>query len=134
MKKCIVPAGTYWLGDPCYTVPKDQWMEWLDAADFEIQTDIIAARSSDGYLALGVTTEFGDGGYEDNYSRILDVDSGLIGLVEVAWVPDLQEEGGTRYKVTFDNPVECYRRDGVITIGDIQIPTALEDDDDSEWF
>jgi len=31
-----VPAGTYWIGDPCYTIPTDEWMEWLDAADYTI--------------------------------------------------------------------------------------------------
>ena len=27
----VVPAGEYWLGDPCYTVPDRLWMGWLEA-------------------------------------------------------------------------------------------------------
>ena len=130
MKKYIVPAGTYWWGDPCYSVPRDLWDEWLHAV---LETNMtFMGHTSEGYLALGIATEFGVGIYKDNYSRLLRVDSGLIGLVEEALVPNLQDEVGTRYKVTFDNPVECYSQDGVITIGDILIPTAI--DEDEEWF
>ena len=132
MKKYIVPAGTYWLGDPCYSVPRDLWDEWLHSAVLENNMNVLRHPSEVWPIALGIATEFGDGSYKDNYSRLLCVDSGLIGLVEEAWVPNLQDEVGTRYKVTFDNPVECYSRDGVITIGDILIPTAF--DEDEEWF
>ena len=134
MKKYIVPAGSYWLGDPCYSIPRNLWNEWLNAAVLEDNMNALMGHTSEGYLALGIGTESGDGRYKDNYSRLLYVDSGLIGLVEEAWVPHLQSEEGTRYKVTFDNPVECYSRDGVITIGDILIPTADEDFDYGEWF
>lgn len=132
MKKYIVPAGTYWWGDPCYSVPRDLWDEWLHSAVLENNMNVLMGHTSEGYLALGIATEFGDGIYKDNYSRLLRVGSGLIGLVEEALVPNLQDEVGTRYKVTFDNPVECYSQDGVITIGDILIPTAF--DEDEEWF
>ena len=120
----IVPAGTYWLGDPCYSIPDHEWLEWLRAADCSNEDRLLRASLKDGNYAVGVSTAHGDGQYSDQYSRVYYVDSGMIGLVNVVWAPDLKEEKNVRYKVTFDKPVEVsWNTDGVIEIGGIYIAT-----------
>ena len=52
-----LPAGTYVVGDPCYTVPDACWGDWLDAAGNEDATrpDILAA-TLDGHPIVGIST------------------------------------------------------------------------------
>lgn len=126
-----VPAGDYWIGDPCYTVPGGEWSDWLDATDFEDNDGILCAElgHGTGKFAVGVPTMYGAGGY-DQSGRVFGVDSGLIGLVSDEWVQlcgDIHdEEPGIRYQFTSaTNFVVSYDQDtGVITIGDVVICTG----------
>ena len=96
----IVPAGTYWLGDPCYSIPKSEWREWLEAANYTT-TENLEASLGTGKYAIGLHTAYGDGLYEGTKGRRFAVDSGLIGLVDVRWAPDLKIEPPIRVQVMF---------------------------------
>ena len=120
----VLPAGTYVVGDPCYTVPDACWGDWLDAAGNEenVTPDVLAA-SLDGHAIVGIHTAYGDGGYTGSDGFDYSVDAGLIGLVPVAIAEDFRDDLCTI--VEFASPVECsYSSDeGTITLGHISIKT-----------
>jgi hypothetical protein len=132
VRKATVPAGDYYVGDPCYSVPDDLWMAWLEAADYTTPgREHVLVADIDGHPAVGVSTAFGDGVYEDWEGREYPVDAGLIGLVPVRVAKD---DGQTtwdhspdmnyRHRVTFTEPATCYHEDGTIHLGPITIETG----------
>lgn len=132
-QKVIVPAGTYMVGDPCYNVPNERWMEWLEAADFRDKPrEHVLVAELDGYPIVGVSTATGDGSYFDQTNREYGVDAGMIGLVPFAFasmkygMSDQQEAAGIAHKIVFDESVECYYDKGVIHIGSLAIDTGPE--------
>lgn len=135
----VLPAGTYRLGDPCYSVPDDRWSEWLQAAGLSNEKRNLYA-TLDGFPVLGLGTQYGDGEYLDQRGRTYGVDAGLIGLVPVD-LPGLREDypdpeqNGVYHVVSFDQPVRCIRyEDGTLVFGDITIPTGdVEDEDEECW-
>lgn len=117
-----VPPGTYVVGDPCYSIPDDKWMDWLEAADFTVaDRNHVLFAEVDGHPCVGVSTAYGDGEYEGSDGNSYPVDAGLIGLVAIE-VAD-KRSVDPRVEVTFDSPVECSFEDGVIHLGPILIDT-----------
>ena len=110
-----VPAGTYFLGDPCYAVPDELWIPLLESCDYFNINDPVGTIN--GYSVLGFGTRYGDGVYKDQYGNTYGVDAGLIGLVPEA----LALQGGQTVSqlaelgtwVEFVNPTICTsNRDG----------------------
>jgi hypothetical protein len=127
----VMPAGEYWVGDPCYSVPDDKWMTWLQDARYELEPDILLAEI-DGLPVLGITTAHGDGKYRSNQGDSFPVDAGMIGLTPKALVEGVPF--GSKL-VTFERTFECsYDEDdeGLITLGLIEIKTDPEADED-DW-
>jgi hypothetical protein len=134
----LMPAGTYFVGDPCYAVPDDRWHEWLALADPDVfgpnptRNDGGCARvlnaELDGHPVLGIGTAYGDGVYQDKQGNSFPVDAGLIGLVSVGLIEDkVRDDLGVIW--TFERPFECSYRDGVIVLGDFEINTEDEEED-----
>lgn len=126
MDKYTLPAGTYWVGDPCYAIPDELWMEWLHRADYMNNSDALLAEIG-GHLACGISTAYGDGLYPGSDGVEYPVDAGLLGATPVAVAVD--EPFGSKL-VTFDAPFTCYSDDGTVHIGHIAIETGDEADDD----
>jgi hypothetical protein len=118
-----MPAGRYWIGDPCYAVPNDRWMEWLKAADYMEQPRYLIAEF-DGRPVLGISTAYGDGEYYDRGGLgSFPVDAGLIGVVPVEVA---QADVTGMHLVEFEHDFECrYDEDdaGLIVLGHIEIET-----------
>lgn len=125
VSSAIVPAGTYVVGDPCYSIPNDLWMEWLEAADNRnIDRSHVLQATVNGMVAVGVRTYGGDGCFPGNDGNEYPVDAGLIGLVPIE-VADKNSMGDARVVVTFDTAVTCFNdMDGNITLGHIVIATG----------
>jgi hypothetical protein len=129
-----VPAGTYWLGDPCYTVPDDDWMPLLrtcgvfGASDDPADGQPGPVGTVRGHEVLAFGTAHGDGEYQGSDGHRYGVDAGLIGLVPVALNPD----GYTVLvrQVTFDAPTVCKTEGGgaVLTFGPVVIYTGDEEE------
>ena len=129
----VVDPGTYFLGDPCYAVPDDRWMDLLNTC--EIFDNPVGTL--DGHDVLGFRTEYGDGTYFDGQGGRYSVDAGLIGLTPMDIADpryDLSELGRI---VTYLAPVECYREvGGTLHFGAYVIPTgdACDDEDGDDWM
>lgn len=133
----VAPAGEYFLGDPCYAVPRDDWMPWLEAADFRNNDllTLVAAVPSSGAWVVGFNTQDGDGVYPGTDERNYAVDAGLIGLVPRAIITatdeELQRLGSF---VTFTSETRCFvdRDPGGefydLVFGDIRIKTGADTD------
>lgn len=124
-----MPAGSYWVGDPCYAVPNEDWMPWLEAADYMNERRYLLA-TIDGWECrevLGIGTAHGDGVYLDQSCREYPVDAGLIGVVP----EEICQEGpfGMHWE-HFDVPFLCtYTGSGEIRIGHLVIETDPQGDD-----
>lgn len=135
--KFIIPAGTYRIGDPCYSLPDHLWSDFCDEIREGEDADKPVAVSFKGHPLVTFVTMYGDGTYYDEQRRDYSVDTGLIAAVPVEF-PNLKPEHSYNgdpvilwYVVEFTEPVECYAEKGKIHFGDIVIDTA-EDEDFSE--
>lgn len=122
-----MPAGEYWVGDPCYAVPDDEWIPWLQAADYENERRYLVANIT-GRPVLGISTAYGDGCYRDTEGNEYPVDAGLIGCVPVQRA--IANPTGM-HRVIFNEPFNCSwsEHEGLITIGGIEIRTDYDDED-----
>lgn len=80
VKSVDVPAGKYWLGDPCYVIKSEMWMDWLESCNYLNERHLVG-ETPDGHFAIGFNTASGDGLYNDQFGFAYGVDAGLIGLV-----------------------------------------------------
>ena len=90
-EQVVMPAGLYYIGDPCYVLSEERWAELRDAMhpqypDGGRNLDGIdpAAWTSQELSMMAMETCIGDGGYRDNESYEYGVDSGTIGAIQLA--------------------------------------------------
>jgi hypothetical protein len=125
----VVPPGTYYLGDPCYTVPNELWQELLESCDyFDTPEGTVY-----GYTVIAFGTAHGDGVYSDRAGNFYPVDAGLIGLVPVGLAGDVVRDDLVR-KIQIDHPTICSSFDGVLKFGHIEINTDDTEDEDYENY
>lgn len=133
-----MPAGEYFVGDPCYAVPDEKWSDWLDDAygGRDGNTVDVLLAEVDGRPVLGISTAYGDGVYWASDGCSYPVDSGLLGLVPVE-VAEKEEPFGMQRR-TFSRSLACDRflayGHGVVNLGEIQIHTADEPDEPEEEY
>jgi len=119
-----MPAGEYYIGDPCYVI--EPWNEFCDVWFDQINGGIF---EYDGLLVCVYNTQWGDGCYPASDGSMLPVDAGLIGAIPLALVVKGGEEDGTY--VTFNEPFSCFRdQDGRLHFGRFNVMTGDEDDDE----
>lgn len=124
-----VPAGRYFLGDPCYAVPNEYWGPLLDSCDFFDGSPVGQANGSQ-VLAFG--TAWGDGTYNDQHGNSYPVDAGLIGLTPIALAQqrdDFDQLESLGHIVDFERPTTCTKEAGVLTFGKYAIDTDESDTD-----
>ncbi len=126
MEAQMMPAGTYWVGDPCYAIDEQEdWMALLNDAEFFAEKTIAKAN---GMTIAAVGTAYGDGCYVGSDGFEYGVDAGLLGVVPVAdWAKD---PGDLMRKVTFDEPFTVSTDGENVLIGSILIPTGDEDEEE----
>lgn len=131
-----LPAGTYFLGDPCYAVPNDHWMPLLESCDYFEASPV--GTLPDGNQVLAFSTAYGDGQYRDQHGHLYAVDAGMIGLTPVLPAPgwryaneDLRNLGRI---VTFDHPFTATTDgEGRLAFGPYEIDTAGDDEEADGW-
>ncbi len=129
-----MPAGKYFVGDPCFVVKDEMWMDWLKAADYTHNRHLVA-DTPDGYQVVGFNTAHGDGIYYDQFGTQYGVDAGLIGLVPYEHNPEhisaeVEKFSIRCHLVTFDSPfVASVDENGNMQFGHITIITDYEEED-----
>lgn len=138
----LVPAGSYILGDPCYTIPDNMWGDLLlNCGSFGCDgrgKPVGRITYNDvTYCVLGFFTAFGDGNYRGTDDLHYGVDSGIIGLVPLALAEQVNKrsviQNSDLYSIiTFDQPTICRSESGTLTFGHVVIDTRYEEDEEDE--
>lgn len=135
-----LPAGRYWVGDPCYAfnreapVPggRQEWHAWLDETwnrydPLGHNTRLLFDGEIAGARIVAASTMYGDGCYSDQEGRSYDVDAGLLGVVpEDAAVLNGEDVSRLMHLVDFPEPFHVSFSDdhGTIKIGHLRIRTG----------
>ena len=117
MKENALPAGEYWLGDPCYVIKDDQWLDFLKHINREN-----GSAEFQGHQLTVFDTRHGDGVYQDGAGNLYPVDSGQIGAVP----KDLIQREALMHMgrlIDSSSPLVCTDEDGILTFGDTVITT-----------
>lgn len=137
-----VPAGTYYVGDPCYTAGQDDyaWQKWCNTVP---DNGEVLAATYNGFPVIGLHTAHGDGTFYDADGFEYGVDAGMIGVVPVELIEKMGVEVDSRdygQIVEFLEETKLVRHsDGVLEIGTIIIDTDPSEDesgwnaDEEEW-
>lgn len=126
-KSYIIPAGKYWLGDPCYVIRSNDWIEFCNEFSSEEDKDNSYIKLKDVNV-LAFPTYHGDGCYSDQNGNQFSVDAGLIGLVPHEYLENSSESDSTSYDhlgtvVEFAEDTLCFTVDGILTFGNYIIDT-----------
>ena len=134
-QSAIVPAGTYYLGDPCYAIIDEDWGPLLDACNYFQDGN----GEIHGFHIVGLSTAYGDGTYLGTDNVEYFVDAGMIGLVPIEY---LETRAPRRLKellrcsyarfITFDKETVCTNENGYLQFGKITIDTLNETDEEDE--
>ena len=120
-----LPAGKYWIGDPCYVLDDDNGdFDWGTFCRFCFQGDS-SGRKNEGIVThQGITfayfgTAYGDGAYVDQEGNLYGVDAGMLGCIPIdhagyCHLGDIHD---------FPEPFSCNYNNGTITFGHIVIKT-----------
>ena len=113
------PAGTYYVGDIGYVSSRELWNQVCH----KIISEKKRTFRIDGVPCAALSTQFGDGIFNDEDGEVYYVDSGTIGCLPIeAAVGDI--DAGRVEK--FSMPFTCAKhKDGTIRIGHIVIDTAV---------
>jgi hypothetical protein len=125
-KSFVIPAGKYYLCDPCYILEDaDDWLAFLDACATEGSSSLSGHYEEipGGTKILAFSTAHGDGGYQDQHGNSYGVDSGLLGLIPCSYSPDRTDIEKLGKQVEFLEETLCFTKDGILTFGNYIIDT-----------
>ena len=135
----FLPAGKYYIGDPCYVVPDEHWTDGDDFCDQLFSNNSPEAPANImilGHPIQAQNTAHGDGVYDDNIGNSYPVDAGLIGAVPV----DLNEncDGMLNTIIDFEEDFQVIYNDGDIDFISstgkklLSVYTDYEEEDDND--
>ena len=78
-----MPEGKYYIGDLCYVMTDDEWLEFCDITIRGTQVIDGEFQLKDGRRFATYGTAYGDGVYHDQYGHSYSVDAGLIGCIKI---------------------------------------------------
>ena len=134
VSKMDLPAGMYWVGDPCYAFDdQEEWVDLLESANYDASpTPPILEAEARGKRFVGSRTAHGDGSYESSIGAVFPVDAGLLGVV-----PMLDCESAAPFGMTlmeFDGPVTVTSDSGTVEVKGGTIRCVIETDvSGEEW-
>ncbi len=125
-----LPAGKYWIGDPCYVIGNNEFnFDWDKFCDASFNGDP-SGRLNEGVVdQQGIRfayfgTKHGDGGYTDGKGNGYGVDAGIIGCIPEAFIHDHDEAKRLGHFHQFDSDFDCKYDDGTIIFGHVEIETG----------
>lgn len=124
-----LPAGKYYIGDPCYVFADATWDRLLIEHEDDLNTGEIV--TFENHQLWAHRTAHGDGTYKDQNENEFGVDGGQLGAVPIELIDD---PSGEEYGTIIDAPhgLQVEFSNGTFWIGPIVIITddATEDFDD----
>lgn len=124
-------AGTYYVGDPCYVLRKENGFDWGEVLD---ETNHFGHGDYFEYRGHGLFTSRlgGDGEYKDQEGRLYSVDTSSIACIPVAMLGEKPElAAGHAHVHEFTEDFECFDGGDFIYIGHLRICTGQ---DESDWY
>lgn len=119
MIKVTVPAGEYFVGNPCYAASNDDWDPLLKSCNY-FNNPVGEVK---GIKILAFSTKYGDGTYLGSNGVEYSVDAGLIGLTPKEYATNYFEEKLNKLGsfVKFDEDIVCTNDEesGTLTFGNI---------------
>ncbi len=125
-------AGKYYVGDLCYVL-NDRWDEVCDLIIVDHKCLDGEFELKDGTRFAIYGTKWGDGFYSDQHGNGYPVDSGSIGCVLVEDITEGELDDGLGNIFDFKESFTTDSDDGIIQIGDVEIDTRGESDDEEEY-
>lgn len=138
-----LPAGEYWIGDPCYAFPNSGPKEHLWCQVLGDSHDLDDPYITDEIKIWAGGTAYGDGEYESDTNDIFPVDAGLIGIMTRETVDflsnDITELTRLGKFVTFNEDFNICINYGTFQFGDMVIETGVDidgfyDDYDNDYY
>lgn len=129
-KTFIFPAGTYYIGDPCYAVKDENWSSLIDSTGcFGLHDRLEELYSNwddgtfvyNGKKCFASGTSYGDGTYYDREMREYGVDAGLLSIMPLDVCDGDSMNGGNI--VEFVKDFEVREEDGIFYFGNVRIGT-----------
>ena len=138
-----IPAGTYYVGDPCYIIPDELWDDYISEMfdDSGRSLGPIFCIQYKQFRTFVFDTKFGDGQYPISINGVelnsFGVDAGCYSLIPEALVNEFNGKMSSGCKVTFNNEahIDSYEDgDAFIVSSDtklfIDTSGSTEDDED----
>jgi len=125
-----IPAGKYWLGDPCYVIEPDDWSKVCEAFYLDENQDnsVVQVDLGNGNIVVLCQTAWGDGEYRSSKGHILPVDSGTIGLVSLAYDPEFKSNFDLCSEVEIKYDFSVTNFGGIMHFGNIRVDTKGDDE------
>lgn len=125
MQKYILPAGKYYIGDPCYVIRGANWQKVCDELEDGIYTNL-------NHPFFMASTAYGDGSYMDQEGNEYGVDSGQLGAVPIALIETsvAQAESLGIIRDFPDGLIIGYGTGATFEFGEIVIHTDEVEDDE----
>lgn len=120
-----LPAGTYWIGDPCYVIRDAAWTDLLAQTDYLSEP----VGTVNGKPVVALATLHGDGEYMDQDGVLYGVDSGTIGIVPVELIAEVPANDGRVVEFPHGLLVGDGGGDGLLCFGHIHIDTSKFSDE-----
>ena len=135
--RATLPAGKWWIGDPCYVFPhtgpmENKWDELLNEANFF--EEVSYAELDDGKIKVWTaSTAYGDGRYTGSDGSVFPVDAGLLGIVPQETVDYLGRTDNNLNRcglfIEFDESFVAESDGGNFRFGHIRIDTGDYDEE-----
>lgn len=106
-----LPAGQYYIGDPCYALLEDIYDGVFGAQGY--QMGFYSDELAEQFFLVG-STYAGDGCYRGSDGKKYPVDSGTIAIMPVK-MSEMNKDRFFGNIHTFKNPVDCIFKDGIFT-------------------
>tara|TARA_Y100000739_G_C20197169_1_gene279378 strand:+ start:77 stop:532 length:456 start_codon:yes stop_codon:yes gene_type:complete len=133
-----LPAGKYYVGDPCYVIPDERWSTFCKAkyTDSNKPPKVGVFWLPEGTKYANFDTKYGDGLYESSgkTEQMFYVDSGSIACIPVDALPNDKVEIAKGHVIHFDKKffVGYDAENGMIMYDNLYIPTGWLDEDSSD--
>ena len=133
-----LPAWKYYIWDPCYAINNNYWQQFVDKTFEKDSQGWSAFFEFYGYNVLLSGTAYGDWCYQDNHWNSYAVDAGLIGILPIELVAELDtrmvDDNSQQWLITeFKEEFDCeVSSNWIYQFWDYVIDTTGEDDYEDE--